>query len=57
MLDVKQAANLARQYLIELFDYRELWGLTLEEAELSEDGKHWLITLSFLEDRSLGPRN
>lgn len=57
MLDVKDAAKKARDYLVTLFDYRELWGLSLEEAELSDDGRYWLITLSFLEDRQLGPRN
>ena len=29
--------------------------LTLEEVELSEDEKHWLITLGFRESRGLTP--
>ena len=29
--------------------------LTLEEVELSEDEKHWLITLGFQEYRGLTP--
>lgn len=46
-IDVAQAAQAATQYFRRLFQVTV--DPTLEEVELSEDGKHWLITLGFTE--------
>ena|SRR5665213_2598289 len=44
-IDVRQAASAAAAYFKEL--YHTVISFSLEEVELSEDGSHWLITLSF----------
>ncbi len=49
MIDVKQAVDIASQYLISLFADKNPSNIQLEEVELSEDEKHWFITLSFTE--------
>lgn len=46
MLNVKEATEKAWNYLLELYGNR-ISNLQLEEVELSEDGGHWLITLSY----------
>jgi hypothetical protein len=45
MIDVKQAVQIALQYCAQLFGNQNQ--LRLEEVELSEDEKHWLITVGF----------
>lgn len=48
--DVKVAAMAAKQYLISLggtMDNLDIQDLRVEEVELSEDDKSWLITLGF----------
>ncbi|MBS1538989.1 MAG: hypothetical protein JST20_14740 [Bacteroidetes bacterium] len=45
MLDVKQAVKKASEYFSEF--YPEIEQKQLEEIEKSEDGKYWLITLSY----------
>jgi len=45
MIDVKDATQNAFKYLEELQE--DLQGILLEEVELTEDEKFWLITLSF----------
>ena len=47
MLDVKAAAEKASEYFGTLFSKELAANSRLEEAELSEDGKYWLITLSY----------
>lgn len=50
MIDVKQATEIARQHLIELLGKQELAdekGITLEEFELTDNGRHWNITLGY----------
>lgn len=47
MLDVKQAVKVATEYIQSLFSPDQIPELRLEEVELSEDGKFWLVTLSF----------
>jgi len=47
MLDVKEAARRASEYFAGLYDDTKIDDVQLEEVELSEDGKHWLITLSY----------
>lgn len=45
MIDVKDATQNAFKYLEELQE--DIQGILLEEVELTEDEKFWLITLSF----------
>jgi hypothetical protein len=50
MIDVKQATEIARTQLIDLLGKQELAdknGITLEEFELSDNGKYWNITLGY----------
>jgi len=44
-VDARAAASAAAAYFKEL--YPNVTAFSLEEVELSEDGTHWLITLSF----------
>ncbi|HVG20799.1 MAG TPA: hypothetical protein VNI02_17260 [Blastocatellia bacterium] len=47
MLDVKEAARTAAEYFATLYDPKTYSDLQLEEVELTEDQKYWLITLSY----------
>ncbi|MCA1630377.1 MAG: hypothetical protein LC785_04065 [Acidobacteria bacterium] len=47
MIDVKQAAQLASDFIVGLYSDQTISDVRLEEIELSEDERHWLITLSF----------
>ncbi len=47
MIDVKQAAQSATVFFNELYRDQIATNVLLEEVELIEDGKFWLITLSF----------
>jgi hypothetical protein len=47
MIDVKQAAQSASNFVTGLYSDRTISDVRLEEVELSEDGRYWLITLSF----------
>jgi hypothetical protein len=44
-IEVKRAALAAKEYFHSL--YPTIYNSSLEEVELSEDGKYWLITLGF----------
>jgi hypothetical protein len=46
MLDAKQAANIARDYIYTFID-REIYHVFVEEIVPSDDGKYWFITLGF----------
>ncbi len=46
MIDVKQAVKIARDYVAGSFG-DEAENLMLEESEMSEDGRYWLITVGF----------
>lgn len=48
MLEVKEAVKVATDYIQALFAERQIPELRLEEVELSEDKKHWEVTLSFV---------
>jgi hypothetical protein len=50
MVDVRSAVGAAQKYFISLQDMIGFGteDLRLEEAELSEDKKHWFITLGFI---------
>ncbi|HEY0083585.1 MAG TPA: hypothetical protein VGB61_12400 [Pyrinomonadaceae bacterium] len=47
MIDVKQAAQSASNFIVGLYSNETISDVMLEEVELSEDEKYWLITLSF----------
>lgn len=47
MLDVKEAARRASEYFAGLYSDPRINDVQLEEVEISEDGKYWLITLSY----------
>jgi hypothetical protein len=59
MVDVRSAVGAAQQYFISLQDKIGFGteDLRLEEAELSEDKKHWFITLGFIRpvDKTINP--
>lgn len=46
-VDVKEAVRRALAYLRDLYSDEALPNLRLEEVELSDDGRHWLITYGF----------
>jgi hypothetical protein len=48
MIGVKQAIRTAADFVAETFSDEKLLDVRLEEVELTEDEKTWLITLSFL---------
>ncbi len=47
MVDVKQAVSKAIESAQNLYEGSAIRDLLLEEVELSEDGKHWLVTIAF----------
>ncbi len=47
MIDVKQAAQSVNVFFNELYRDKGATDVRLEEVELVEDGKYWLITISF----------
>jgi hypothetical protein len=47
MIEVKQAIQIAQDYIKELYTGDEIRDLSLEEVEVAEDNKFWLVTLAF----------
>ena len=47
MIKVKRATQIAQDYIKELYHTDEVRDLSLEEVELAEDNKFWLVTLAF----------
>jgi hypothetical protein len=47
MIDAKAAATNAEKFLHALFEGKPIGSVRVEEAELGDDAKHWMITLSF----------
>ena len=45
MIDVKEAVAVATAYIRELYEEKDLHDLGLEEVELSEDDRWWMVTL------------
>jgi hypothetical protein len=45
MIDVKEAVEKAKTFVQDVVGSNEIRRLTLEEIELSEDAKSWLVTL------------
>ena len=64
IIDVKQAVRLAKKYFDELYEGEDLPNVLLEEIEITEDEKLWLITFGYDTDHTvelpydtvLGPR-
>jgi hypothetical protein len=46
-IGAREAADAAVEYFRQLFSASEFQSISLEEVELSEDGKYWLITLGY----------
>jgi len=47
MIDVKQAVQVASDFIKQLYGADQLQQLTLEEVELTDDDRFWLVTLGF----------
>jgi len=47
MIEVKKAVQIAFDYLTDLYDGKRFYDPELEEVELTDDVKYWLITLSY----------
>jgi hypothetical protein len=44
-VDARDAAEIARRYLVDLLG--DQYEVRLEEVEIAEDDKYWLVTLSY----------
>ena len=55
MIDAKEAARIAIEYVRALYESDEIPQLVLEEVELAKDGKFWLVTVSFLRPVARSP--
>src|SRR5260221_12866452 len=58
MIDVKEAVKSARNYLMDMIHEGQIStgpvpAISLEEVELSEDEKYWLITFGYDTDRAV----
>lgn len=49
MIDLKQAADRAMEYFQELFQAQSYIKVLVDEVELSEDEKYWMVTLGYEE--------
>jgi len=47
MINIKEASEKAIEHINLLYPNRNIGDILLEEAELSEDGQFWIITVSF----------
>jgi hypothetical protein len=47
MIDIKQAVKAAEKFFRELYDPNTLKNFLVEEVELSEDEKDWVVTVGF----------
>ncbi len=47
MIEVKQAVQVALDFVKDLYEKENLENFHLEEVELSEDEQYWLITVGF----------
>ena len=48
MIDAWKAAQIAQEYLGEVYSDTQFQGLQLEELELTDDRDNWMITLSYI---------
>lgn len=51
MIGVKEAVEVAKDYAHQLFEGQELQDVLLEEVELSDNERFWLITIGFARRR------
>jgi len=47
MIDIKQAVHIAEKFFKELYDEETLKNFLVEEVDLSEDEKDWVVTVGF----------
>ena len=47
MIDIKQAVHAAEKFFKELYDKETLKNFLVEEVDLSEDEKDWVVTVGF----------
>lgn len=47
MIDVKKAAQIAAEYFASLYDPDTFSNLLLEEVDMTQDERFWLITLGY----------
>jgi hypothetical protein len=47
MIDAKMAVRYVQKYISDIFEGTMISRLTIEEIELSEDERHWFITMGF----------
>jgi len=47
MISIKEASQKAIEHITTLYPNRNLGDILLEEAEISEDGQFWIVTVSF----------
>ena len=47
MINVKEAAKISLEYIEELFSADEIRDVSLEEVEISQDEKSWMVTIGF----------
>jgi hypothetical protein len=52
MIEVKDAVKIAQDYIRELYTQDEIRDLALEEVEISEDNKFWIVTIGFTKQMS-----
>ena len=52
MIEVKEAVKIAQSYIQDLYAHEEIRDLALEEVEVSEDNKFWIVTLGFTKQMS-----
>jgi hypothetical protein len=55
MIDVKQAVQAASDFIKQLYGANQLKQLTLEEVELTDDDRFWLVTLGFSRPELVSP--
>ena len=48
MIDARKAAQVAQEYLKSVYPGTQFQNLQLEEVELTDDHKFWMITLSYV---------
>lgn len=47
MINIKDASQKAIEHIQSLYPNRDLGDVLLEEAEISDDGQFWIVTVSF----------
>ena len=47
MINIKEASEKAIEHIRSLYSNRDLGDILLEEAEMSDDDRNWIITVSF----------